>query len=282
MRINVLKNNNGGLASRNVFLCHQMTEKKKDNISETLDKGLRVLNLFCEEKSSYTLGEISRTLGINKTSVFRFVNTLCEHGYLQKNEKERAYTLGIRTIPLAHSFLQKADIVRKIKPHVDEVHKQYDLHIDVGMVQNDNIYLVYRRESKDTLAFLHFTSAGNLQRLATGKAVMAFLEEERLDAFLKRQEQVTDSIGQRAAIGANELKIEMEETRARGYSINEEQFLPGLIAIGAPIFNLHSGKVVGGVSFDTSTARFTMKDFEKRYAALLVALAKEISAAISV
>jgi IclR family pca regulon transcriptional regulator len=97
-----------------------MLKKSKSSISETLDKGLKILNLYCEDKSSYSLGEISRILGINKTSVSRFVNTLCEHGYLQKGDKGREYSLGIRTIPLAHSFLQKAEIVRNIKPYVDE------------------------------------------------------------------------------------------------------------------------------------------------------------------
>jgi IclR family pca regulon transcriptional regulator len=257
-----------------------MATKNKANISETLDKGLRILNLYCGEKASYSLGEISRSLDINKTSVFRFVNTLCDHGYLQKDGKTRAYTLGIRTIPLAHSFLQKADIVRTIKPYVDEIHKQYDLHVDVGLIQNNSIYLVYRRESKDTLAFLHFTAAGDLHNLATGKAAMAFMDEAQLAGFLDRPDLRMQP--GRSPIDRRAILQELKETRARGYSYNKESFLPGLIAIGAPVFNLHSAKVVGGVSFDSSTARFTMDAFEQQYATLLVELAKKISAAISI
>ncbi len=255
-------------------------QKNKGNISETLDKGLKILNLYCGDKSTYSLGEISRLLGINKTSVFRFVSTLCEHGYLQKEDKGRAYSLGIRTIPLAHSFLQKADIIRNIKPYVDEIHKLHDLHIDVGLIQNNNIYLVYRRESKDTLAFLHFTAAGDLYNLATGKAAMAFMDEQQLAGFQDRPD-LQPQPG-RTPIDPQSLRQELQTIRARGYSLNKETFLPGLIAIGAPVFNLHSGKVVGGVSFDSSTARFTMDAFEQQYATLLVELAKKISAAISV
>lgn len=257
-----------------------MTSKNKSNISETLDKGLKILNLYCEEKASYSLSEISRCLKINKTSVFRFVNTLCEHGYLQKDSKGK-YSLGIRTIPLAHSFLQKADIVQRIKPYVDEIHKEYDLHIDVGLIQNNNIYLVYRRESKDTLAFLHFTAAGNLHNLATGKAAMAFMEDEQLAGFLGVLQPVVQQPGGEQ-VELKALRQELQAIKAKGYSLNREAFLPGLIAIGAPVFNLHSGKVVGGVSFDSSTARFNMDEFEQRYATLLVELAKKISAAISV
>jgi len=257
-----------------------MIKKNAGNISETLDKGLKILSLYCGEKASYSLGEISQTLGINKTSVFRFVNTLCEHGYLQREAKGRAYSLGIRTIPLAHSFLQKAAIIRIVKPYVDEIHKQHDLHIDVGLIQNNNIYLVYRRESKDTLAFLHFTAAGDLYNLATGKAAMAYMDEEQLAGFLTRPDEGPQAA--RTAIDRQTLLRELQDIKARGYSLNREVFLPGLISIGAPVFNRHSGKVVGGVSFDSSTARFTMDAFEQQYATLLVELAKQLSAAISV
>lgn len=252
---------------------------KRANISGTLDKGLKILNLYCSERSSYSLGEISRCLGISKSSVARFVNTLCNHGYLQKDEKGRSFSLGIRTIPLAHSFLQKATIVRKIKPYVDEIHKVHDLHIDVGLIQNDNIYLVYRRESKDTLAFLHFTAAGDLHNLATGMAAMAFMERARLDEFLDQADHQPQPT--RTAEVPNNLEQELKAIRERGYSLSRETFLPGLIAIGAPVFNLQSSKVVGGISFDSSTARFTMEDFENSYATLLVELSKKISAAIS-
>lgn len=257
-----------------------MTKKNKGNISETLDKGLKILNLYTGEKASYSLGEISHSLGISKTSVSRFVNTLCNHGYLQKNKSGRAYSLGIRTIPLAHSFLQKADIVRNIKPFVDEIHKEYDLHIDVGMIQNHNIYLVYRRESKDTLAFLHFTSAGELYNLATGMAAMAFMDKEELREFLDTPDLQFEP-GNTGAV-PKDLHKNLQTIKARGYSISKETFLPGLIAIGAPIFNLQTGKVVGGLSFDSSTARHTIENFEDKYATLLVELAKKISAALSV
>ena len=256
-----------------------MTRMTKGNYSETLDKGLKLLDLYCGEESSFTLAEISRRLGVNKTSVYRLVNTLCEHGYLQKDQRTKSYGLGIRTIPLAHSFLQKASIIARIKPYVDDIHRQFDIHIDVGLIQNNSIYLVYRRESKDTLAYLHFTAAGDLYNLATGKAAMAFMEEERLEQFLA---QAGTGPGKaRAAADPDQLRKELVETRARGYSLNKELFLPGLIAIGAPIFNLRTMEVLGGLSFDSSTSRFSMEEFETSYSSVLVELAKKVSAALS-
>lgn len=251
----------------------------KSSISETLDKGLRILDLFCADETAFSLSEISRRLGVNKTSVLRYVGALCEHGYLQKGTKDKLYRLGLRTIPLAHSFLQKAEIVQIIKPFVDEVHKQHNIHIDVGIIQNQSIYLVYRRESIDTLAFAHFTINADMYNLATGKAAMAFLGKEQQENMLNSAE--LRPITGKTITDKEQLLEDLQETRKRGYSINKEEFLPGLIAMGAPIFNLHTSEVVGGVSFDSSTARYSMADFENRYANLLKELSKTISAAIS-
>lgn len=251
----------------------------KSSISETLDKGLRILDLYCADETSFTLSEIARRLKINKTSVYRYVSALCQHGYLQKGDMDKKYRLGVKTIPLAHSFLQKAEIVQAIKPHVDLTHKQHNLHIDVGIIQNNTIYLVYRRESIDTLAFAHFTFNADMYNLATGKAAMAFMDDEKLADILTQTDlkPVTGS----TITDREQLEKDLLETRQRGYSVNKEEFLPGLIAMGAPIYDLASGNVVGGVSFDSSTARFSMEQFEKQYSSLLMELSKKISAAIS-
>lgn len=255
---------------------------KKTNSSETLEKGLRILDLFCDGKDSgFTLSEISKRIGVNKTSVYRYVVTYCNLGYLKRDEKTKFYKLGTRTIPLAYAFLQKADLVQAVKPLVDEVYHEQGIHIDVGMMQNDVIHLIYRRESKDTKAFASFTTGiSGSHCLATGKAVMAFLDADKLTRFLDQTPLVRKTA--KTITEKEKLFKELEEIRKTGFSRNYEEFLPGLIAIGAPLFNIQSNEVVGAVSFDASTTQFSMETFEKKYAPLLVELAKKISATVTV
>jgi DNA-binding IclR family transcriptional regulator len=77
------------------------------------------------------------------------------------------------------------------------------------------------------------------------------------------------------------LLDELRQARQRGYVLNKEEFLPGLIAIGAPLFNLYENKVIGGISFDSSTAQYTIEQFEEKFAHLLVGFAKKLSAALT-
>ncbi len=256
-----------------------MDTKKRPHISETLAKGLTILDLFCDTDLDYSLGDIARLTGINKTSVFRYVNTLVEAGYLKKDSRSNYYKLGIRSIARAYSFLQKAEIVKVVKPLVDDVHQRHGLHVDVGAMHGDAIYLVYRRASDDTEAFLNFTVGPGLHYLATGKAAMAFLEPHYLRKLADRIALEPRTLA--TITDKKTLLTELEQARHKGYVLNREEFLPGYIAIGAPLIDLRTGGVIGAVSFDSSTAHYSVGAFEKKYAVLVVELAKKLSAAVS-
>jgi len=253
--------------------------KGKGSISETLAKGLVILDLFGTEDAGYNLGEIAAKVGISKTSAHRYVNTYCEQGYLIRDPRSGLYKLGVRTLSLALAMVEQSELVRLVKPLVDGAAARHGLHVDVGILSNDAIYLIYRRDSVDTQAFRSFSYASDLHYLATGKAAMAFLAPDvlkdlvdRLDLVAKTERTITD----RAAL-LDDLRL----VRERGHARNNEESLPGLIAIGAPLFSLRTNAVVGAVSFDSSTANYSMTEFEDRFAGYLVELAKKISAVVS-
>ena len=130
---------------------------------------------------------------------------------------------------------------------MDEVHKETDLHVDVGIVHGDAIYLIYRRESKDTLAFRHFTAGSGLYYLATGKAAMAFFEPDALKALVDRlylEPKTSKTITDKKLL----LK-ELADIRKKGYSVNREEFVPGLIAMGSPLFKSAQQRCCGRSEF---------------------------------
>jgi len=251
----------------------------KDNSSETLAKGLWILDIFGDDDVGYTLSQISRRTGINKTSIYRYVNTFCELGFLKRDDRTGLYRLGVRMLALAHAMLEKSELERAVKTQVDAAHERHGVHIDVGILSGDAIYLIYRRESQDTKAFRSFSYGSEPYYLAAGKAAMAFMDQDELAALAGRLEFTPKT--DKTVTSREALLADLRESAERGYTRNREEFVPGLIAIGAPLYSLRTGKVVGGVSFDSSTDRYSMEEFEKRFAGYLVELAKKISAVVS-
>lgn len=251
----------------------------KDNTSETLAKGLWILDIFGADDVGYTLSQLSRRTGINKTSIYRYVNTFCDMGFLKRDERTGLYRLGVRMLALAHAMLEKNELERAVKVQVDAAFDRHGVHIDVGILSGGSIYLIYRRESTDTRAFRSFSYGSEPYYLAAGKAAMAFMDPTELTDLLDRLELTPKT--DKTLVSRERLEADLRDCARRGYACNREEFVPGLIAIGAPLYSLRTGRVVGAVSFDTSTDLYSMEEFEARYSAYLVELAKKISAVVS-
>ncbi|MCK7490942.1 MAG: hypothetical protein MZW92_03455 [Comamonadaceae bacterium] len=79
-----------------------------------------------------------------------------------------------------------------------------------------------------------------------------------------------NSLANRAA-----LLADLRKTRERGYAISNEEYVLGLVSIGAPLVNA-DGNVLGAVSFDAATAQFTVGEAEKRFAPAVLQLVNTI------
>lgn len=244
--------------------------------STSLEKGLRVLSLFDTENRSFTQTEISRILSMNMTTTYRFVNTLVELNYLEKDAKTKEVRLGIRSLALCTNMMQSSDELRLIKKLVDEVHNRYNITIDVAFAVDNSFMRAYQREAKETLTYhLPAVARNSLHNTSIGKAYLSTLSEGSLKRMVdgisftaKTEKTITDK---------EQLLAEIEETRQRGYAVSVEEYLPGLITIGAPLINLNTGTGLGGVSFDFSIIQQDAQSMEEQYSTLIVDLAESIS-----
>ena len=251
------------------------TTEKAAYFSTSLEKGLRILDLFATGRDLLTLSEISTKISVNKTSTYRFVNTLVKLGYLKKDPETKQLRLGLKTVAFARDFLENLDLTEDVKSLVDDAYGRYHVNIDLAVREGDHLIIRYRREMKDTLTFNMPTVSNQLYCSGLGKAVLAHLPKEELTGYLKRTPLKLRT--ERTIIRKETLLEELEKTRRRGYSINNQEYIPGLLAIGAPLMNLHSRKVVGAISFDVSTIQYSIDKLERQFSKAVQDLASEIS-----
>ena len=81
-------------------------------ISQTLDRGLRLLSLLAESSGGVTVTEAAKALGVNRTVVYRLAATLERHGLLRRGPDGRL-SLGFAALGLAgavHPLLRRAAV----------------------------------------------------------------------------------------------------------------------------------------------------------------------------
>jgi DNA-binding IclR family transcriptional regulator len=252
-----------------------MTEDPK-YFSLSLEKGLRILALFGRENSSVTQTEVSKALGLNMTSTYRYLNTFVTLGYLQKDPQTKRLSPGIRCLALCTNLMRATDNLGLIKRLIDQAFDTHRITIDVGFAVDDAMVRVYHREARETLTYhLPDVAANCLHNTSVGKAYLSGLPEDELQQVLTRI--TLQARTPRSIVDSAQLTAEIELTRRRGYALSVEEYLPGLITIGAPLIHQETTRSVGGVSFDFSILQHAPADIEQRYAALVIELAAALS-----
>lgn len=252
-----------------------MAARQDPYFSKTIEKGLKILSLFDRDHTSRRLSEISRLTGINKTSVYRFVNTLVQLGYLRKSKNNTLIRLGPKSFLMGHKFFHGFDILQSVKPIIDKTFLEHNVSIDSALLDGHTLISLYRREVPNLIYLRLPVVMSDLHARAMGKAVLANIDNQALDVFLDGFEYKKLTPNTHTCQDA--LLRDLDACRERGYSINNEEYIKGLICIGAPVINFNTNSVIGAVSLDFPTSEFSLETIEGHYTGILTKLASEMS-----
>ncbi|HOW86285.1 MAG TPA: IclR family transcriptional regulator [Candidatus Aminicenantes bacterium] len=241
--------------------------------SKIIEKGLRILTLFTPETPTLSLKDVTLKTRINPTSTFRFVETLVQLGYLRKDPATKLLKLGPMALAMSHNIVRSFDVLQIVKPLLDQAFARFDVTVDSALVEDRHLVLLYRREARNTLTLSLPLVSSDLHCSALGKAYLGALAEKdriRTVGGLDLVRRTPSSQTTRAG-----LLADLKRTSERGYAVCNEEYVKGLVSIGAPLVNAN-GDVLGAVSFDTATAQYNVEEAEKRFAPAVLALAREI------
>ena len=250
--------------------------KGKYYFSKSLEKGLKILSLFKRDNPVMTQSQIARTLDLNMTSTYRYINTLVELGYLEKDTKTKEIRPAILCLLFCANLMRATDHLRLIKEVVDRIHREKNISIDVAFAVDDTLVRIYYRGADETLTYnLPDFSKNSLHNTALGKAYLSGLPDELIAQKIESMvllPKTANTIVDKAI-----LFKELKKAKTRRYAMSEEEFLPGLITISAPLFDPLTGKVVGAVCFDFSVLQHSADDVKAKYGDMIRETARTLS-----
>jgi DNA-binding IclR family transcriptional regulator len=244
--------------------------------SKSLEKGLKILSLFDRETPMLTQSEIAKALGLNMTSTYRYINTLVELGFLEKDKKSKEIRPAVHCLLFCTNLMRATDHLRLIKQTVDTLHSRHNITIDVAFAVDDTLVRIYNRDAKETLTYsLPDFSKNCLHNTALGKSWLSSLSPgeirdkvETMTLVAKTRRSITDK---------TLLTEELMKAKALGYAMAVEEYLPGLISIASPLVDPATGRGVGSICFDFSILQNSAEDIRAHYSELIVTAAAELS-----
>lgn len=250
--------------------------KGKDYFSKSLEKGLRVLSLFDHKTKVLTQSEIARLLDLNMTSTYRYINTLVEMGYLVKDDKTKKICPSAQCLVFCNNLLRATGHLEMIRQVVDQVHSLHNISIEVAFAVGNSLTRIYNREAEETFTYsLPDSTENSLHTTALGKAYLSTypvdLLQERIEAMQlvpRTKKSITDK---------DSFLKEILTAKTNQFATTKEEYLPGLLAIAAPIHDAVSGDGVGAVSFDFSTMQHSGLEIRQKYSELVKETASKLS-----
>ncbi|MDP2661964.1 MAG: IclR family transcriptional regulator, partial [Dehalococcoidia bacterium] len=203
-----------------------------------------------------SLRDISRDLGLSKSTVHRLLSSLQAKAIVTKDPDSR-YAIGPRVIQWGRPLLHQGALASVVLPMLhrlrDDAGETVSFHLRVHAYQVAIEQIESRKELRRTL------DLGKMAPLglgAPGKAMLAYLPQpEKLEVF-----RILDTYGL-SPDRIDGLEEELAAVKQRGVALSFGERVPGGAAISAPVFG-NSGRVVGAIALSGPANRLRVKVLE--------------------
>jgi IclR family pca regulon transcriptional regulator len=250
--------------------------------SQSLERGLAILSAFGSDRSTLGVSELSRELGLSRSTTHRYIATLTSLGYLQQDAETKRYRLGPRVLDLGFAAINSMDIREISLPHLQALTDATGFTANMAVLDGaDIVYIERCRTSRsgqrEIDLNLHVGSRLPAYCTALGKALLAFVPADRLDEILDQVELVVR--GPNTITDRGALLAELERVRERDLAVNNEELAYGLRSIAAPI-RARSGEAVAALNLAVHQTMVSMDDLIDRFGPAVKRTAAAISAEV--
>jgi DNA-binding IclR family transcriptional regulator len=218
-----------------------------------LDRALTVLECLAQSRKGYSVSELSRRLTLPKSSVHLILRTFERRGYLQKHTTSGRYRFGLRLIGLSRMALEGVELRDEARPLLDALMRKTGLTVHLGVLERGEVVIIEKIESLSPIRVVSWVGRRmDVNCTAVGKALLAYLPEEDLDAQIKMRglpRHNDRTIGTMAR-----LKRDLALVREQGYSLCDEEDEIGVRCVGAPILDA-AGRAPAALSVAGTTVQ---------------------------
>lgn len=252
------------------------TANNDDNplMVRSVEKALRVLDVFVRCGHSLSLTALASELGVDKSTAQRFSHTLEKLGYLKRNPATKHFELGIKVLDLGYGFLHANNLLNRAMPYLIHLSRETEETINITMRDGAEIVFVSRFMSRH-LFNTDVTIGTRMPVYCTAPGIAMLSKLPRAEAIALLEQCDRRKITENTTWEMAALEAKLDVSGARGYATAFEEFYHDDLSISAPIFD--AGLPMAAVTISVSRVRFTPQEAEARFSSLVVAAARSIS-----
>jgi DNA-binding IclR family transcriptional regulator len=198
--------------------------------------------------------EIAKHVKVHKSTVYRFLRSLTELGYVHQDPTSEKYKISLRLLDLAGHLLSGLDIRNTARPDLERISDSTHETIHLAVLERDEVIYIDKIDSNQPLRMHSYIGQKvPIYATALGKVLLAWDAQSTLQRVLGRgslprftDKTITEPV---------DLMEELKKIRECGYALDQEESILGVFCIGAPILDIRGG-VVAAISISMPKLRF--------------------------
>jgi DNA-binding IclR family transcriptional regulator len=210
-----------------------------------VERALNILETAAHRRDGLTNSEISRKLGIPKSSASYILRTLERRGYLRREAESGRYRLGLKILSLGGDVQANLDIADVALPFMRALVEK--IHMTVHLAKLDQGEAVYIEKVEAPGFFKVNTWVGRrmfLHSTSVGKCLLAWLPKHEVEALVKQQGLKKRT--PKTITTMTKLLADLEHIKEEGHAVDDEENSLGARCLGAPVFDV-TGNVVAAL-----------------------------------
>lgn len=223
------------------------------------------------------LSELSRAMGLPKTTVQRGLASLGDSGWLEQDATDTSrWVVSSKAFIVGCTVGNRIGLRAQALPHMNALAAEIGETVHLAIPDGNSVVLIERIDSPHPVrAVAPLGARSPLHASSNGKAVLAFVPQEQANEYLARN---LEALTSKTITNAERLKKELDAVRNRGYAVADEELQDGVVSVAAAV-RPGGGQPVGSLSISGPKSRMP-RSVHSGYGAKVLSAADAIAAAL--
>ncbi|WOH51352.1 IclR family transcriptional regulator C-terminal domain-containing protein [Bradyrhizobium sp. sBnM-33] len=228
---------------------------------ESLDRGLRVLEIFGGSRQPMTLSDLAKAADLPRATARRILFTLERAGFVVTDGK--LFRLMPRVLVLASSFLASNHVVSVLQPALDRLSSEAQEIASMAILDGNEVVFIAR--ASPTRIFSAGIDIGyRLPAFCTsvGRVLLSRLADDELAAALDGME-----LAPLTPFTLTDKKLLLKTIiadRVQGYSLVDREAEPGFRSVSVPV-RRYDGAIVAAINMGAHVDRVSSAEMIERF-----------------
>jgi len=208
--------------------------KKITYSAPSVKKAFKILYAVSDSSDGLGISDLSKKLKIGKSTVHGITTALEELGVLVREPLYKRYTVGYSLLELCRTAFAKIDLKDLARKPMEKLMGKVGETVFLGVLNGDHVTIVDMVESRNEMKIT--SPPGTRLPLlagATGRVLLSQIEKEKSKEMIQKKGLVRYT--SKTVIDQRQFLREIEKVKGQGYAVDDEEYIPGVRAVAAPL-----------------------------------------------